>query len=93
MIPILRWEQAFINDRVVDVAFSNGVVNTFTTENRRVDRITAGLAFRLNPLAVFQLAYEFTQTNSGQPLAEVVNFLPTNSSSNHSVMLGAAFGF
>lgn len=93
LIPVLRWEQAFILDRLVDVEFSNGAVTTFTTENRRVDRITAGLAFRLNPLAVFQLAYEYTQTNGGKPLAEVVNYLPTASSRNHSVMLGAAFGF
>jgi hypothetical protein len=93
LIPILRWEQAFLHDRIVDAAFSNGVVNTFITENRRVDRLTAGIAFRLNPLAVFHLAYEFTQTDGGKPLAEVTNFLPTPSSRNHGVLFGAAFGF
>ena len=93
LIPILRWEQAFLLDRIVDAEFSGGVVNTFTTEDRRVDRLTAGLAFRLNPLAVFSLAYEFTQTNGGKALAEVTNFLPTPSARNHAVLFGAAFGF
>jgi hypothetical protein len=93
LIPVLRWEQAFIQGRIVDAAFNNGVVSTFTTENRFVDRLTAGLAFRLNPLAVFQLAYEYTWTNHGKSLGEVSDFLPTTSSKNHSVMLGAAFGF
>jgi hypothetical protein len=93
LIPVVRWEQAFLLDRIVDAEFSNGVVTNFITENRRVDRLTAGLAFRLNPLAVFQLAYEFTQTNGGKPLAEVTNFLATPSSRNHAVLFGAAFGF
>ncbi|MBL7685928.1 MAG: hypothetical protein JNK65_07850 [Deltaproteobacteria bacterium] len=93
LIPVLRWEQAFIRDRVVDAGFSAGVLTKFSTENRRVDRLTTGLAFRLNPLAVFQLAYEFTKTNPGGALADVVNYLPTTSNKNHSVMFGAAFGF
>ncbi len=92
-IPVLRWEQAFLLDRVVDAAFSNGAVTHFQTENRRVDRITAGMAFRLNPLAVFQLAYEYTQTNKNQALADVVNYLASPSTRNSSVMFGAAFGF
>jgi hypothetical protein len=93
LIPVLRWEQAFIDGRLANVDIQNGVVTTFQTENRRVDRLSAGLAFRLNPLAVFQLAYEMTQTNTGKPLADVVNFLPTPSHRNHGVLLGAAFGF
>lgn len=93
IIPILRWEQAFLLDRIVNASYSNGVVTNYQTENNRIDRLTAGVAFRLNPLAVFQLAYEYTQTNKGTPLADVVNYLATPSSSNSSVMFGAAFGF
>jgi hypothetical protein len=93
LIPIVRWEQAFIDGLVTDYEALGGVTTTLVQENRFVDRITAGLAFRLNPLAVFQLAYEYTWTNGGQSLATVTNYLPTPSSTNHSVMFGAAFGF
>jgi hypothetical protein len=93
LIPVVRWEQAFLQGLVSNFEAVNGMVTALDTENRFVDRITAGLAFRLNPLAVFQLAYEYTWTNSGQSLATVTNFLPTPSSSNHSVMFGTAFGF
>ena len=92
LIPVVRWEQAFLLGMVTESEFQNGAT-TFTTQNRRVDRATVGLAFRLNPLAVFQMAYEFTQTNSGQSLASVTNYLPTPNDRNHSFMFGAAFGF
>ncbi len=93
LIPILRWEQVFIDDRLTDVEFSNSTVSTYNTEDRRIDRLTAGLAFRLNPLAVFQLAYEYTQTDGGKSLSEVINYLETSSSKNHAVLFGVAFGF
>lgn len=92
-IPIVRWEQAFISGLVTEFEADNNVVTKLTKQNRRVDRITAGMAFRLNPIAVFHMAYEYTQTNKGQSLASVTNYLPTPSSSNHSFMFGAAFGF
>lgn len=92
-IPIVRWEQAFLNDQISNVTYAAGTVTNYQTENRFVNRGTVGLAFRLNPLAVFQLAYEYTWTNSGQALADVVNYLATPSSSNNSFMFGAAFGF
>lgn len=92
-IPILRWEQAFIQDRIIDATIVGGVVTNYQTQSNRVDRLSAGLAFRFNPLAVMQLAYEYTQTNKNTPLAEVTNYLATPSSKNNSVMLGAAFGF
>lgn len=93
LIPVVRWEQAFLNGLVTDFQATNGIVTSLVKENRRVDRITAGFAFRLNPLAVFQLAYEYTQTNKGGTLASVTNYLPTASSTNNSFMFGAAFGF
>ncbi|MFO1518324.1 MAG: hypothetical protein U1F57_01455 [bacterium] len=94
LIPVLRWEQVFLRDRLVDVQIQNSAVTKYQTENNRIDRLTAGLAFRLNPLAVFQLAYEFTQTNGGRALADVMtNDIPTSSSRNHAVLFGAAFGF
>jgi hypothetical protein len=93
LIPVLRVEQAFLNGHVTEFEALDGVVTVLEKENRRVDRITGGLAFRLNPLAVFQLVYEFTNTNSGKSLASVTNFLPTPSSQNQAVLFGAAFGF
>lgn len=93
LIPVLRWEQVFLRGLVTDLEIQNGLVTKLETENRRVDRITAGLAFRLTPQAVLHAAYEYTQTNSTGSLASVVNYLETPSSKNHSVMLGAAFGF
>ena len=93
IIPVVRWEQAFINGLVTDFEAVGGLVTVLDKENRFVNRITGGLAFRLNPLAVFQLAYEYTWTDASKPLATVTNFLPTTSSTNHSVMFGTAFGF
>ncbi len=93
LIPLLRWEQAFLNGRITDATISGGQLTEYVTQNNQVDRLAVGLAFRLNPLAVFQLAYEYTQVNNGTPLAEVVNYLPTLSSQNNAVMFGAAFGF
>lgn len=93
LIPVVRWEQAFLQGMITDYEVVNGAVTDLQKENRRVDRATAGLAFRLNPLAVFQLAYEFTQTNSGKSLASVTNYLPTPNDRNHAFMFGAAFGF
>ncbi|MFO1463891.1 MAG: hypothetical protein U1F66_08925 [bacterium] len=93
LIPVLRWEQAFLRGLVTNAVATNGALTTYQTENRRVDRLTAGLAFRLNPLAVFQLAYEFTQTNQGKALADVTNYLPTPNDRNHAFLFGAAFGF
>jgi len=92
-IPVLRWEQAFLRGLITNAVATNSILTTYQTENRRVDRLTAGFAFRLNPLAVFQLAYEFTQTNGGKSLATVTNFLPTPNDRNHAFLMGAAFGF
>jgi hypothetical protein len=94
-VAVIRGEQAWLDDFLEEAAFSGGQLTAFETEDRRVDRITAGLAYRPVPLVAFQLAYEFTQTNSGESLAGVTNFLPAreNEDHAHSVLLGAAFGF
>jgi hypothetical protein len=95
MVAVLRGEQVWFDEMLQEMAFSRGVVTDFDTDNRRLDRITAGLAYRPVPLVVFHLAYEFTQTNRGQSLAGVTNFLPAqeNEDRAHTVMVGAAFGF
>jgi hypothetical protein len=95
MVAVLRGEQVWLGDRVTEVAFSGGSLTAFDTEDRRVDRITAGLAYRPVPLVVFHLAYEYTLTNSGKSLAGVTNFLPAQEHEDtaHTVMVGAAFGF
>jgi hypothetical protein len=94
-VAVVRGEQAWLDDRVTDVAFTDGVLTEFQTENRRVDRVTVGLAYRPVPLVVFQLAYEYTQTDAGKSLAGVTNYLPAQPGEDnaHMVMIGSAFGF
>jgi hypothetical protein len=95
LIPVVRWEQAWLNGLLSDLTFENGVVTELERENRFVDRITVGLAYRPVPLVVFQLAYEYTWTNHGKSLADVTNFLPAQPGENtaSSVLVGVAFGF
>jgi hypothetical protein len=95
LIGVLRGEQAWLDDLVQEVDFSGQTLTTFAIDNRRVDRVSVGLAYRPVPLVVFQLAYEYTQTNAGQSLAGVTNFLPAGpgEDSVHTVMFGSAFGF
>ncbi len=95
LIGVLRGEQAWLDGLVQEVDFSGGTLTAFETDNRRVDRITVGLAYRPVPLVVFQLAYEYTQTNAGRSLAGVTNFLPAGPGEDHvnTVLFGTAFGF
>jgi len=92
---VLRGEQAWLDDMVQEATFGGGQLTTFETDDRRVDRITTGLAYRPVPLVVFQLAYELTQTDNGKSLAGVTNFLPAgeHEDTSHAVLVGAAFGF
>ncbi len=94
-VAVIRGEQAWLDDRVTDVAFNDGTLTAFQTENRRVDRVTIGLAYRPVPLVAFQLAYEYTQTDAGKSLAGVTNYLPAQAGedSAHMVLIGSAFGF
>jgi hypothetical protein len=95
LIGVFRAEQAWLDDLVQEIDFSNGVLTAFDTTNRRIDRFTVGLAYRPVPLVVFQLAYEYTQTNAGQSLAGVTNFIPAGPGEDNvnTVMIGTAFGF
>jgi hypothetical protein len=95
LIGVVRMEQAWLDDLVTEVGFEAGQLTTFDTQNRRVDRISVGLAYRPVPLVVFQLAYEYTQTNAHQSLAGVTNYLPAapGEDSVNTVMVGSAFGF
>jgi len=95
LAAVVRPEQVWLDDLIEEVGFGGGNLNTFETANRRVDRITTGLAYRPVPLVVFQLAYEYTQTNHGRSLAGVTNFLPARPGEDHvnTVMFGTAFGF
>jgi hypothetical protein len=95
LIPTVRWEQAWLDGRVRAVDFTGGTLTTLERENRFVNRITAGLAYRPVPLVVFQLAYEYIWTNRGQSLAEVTNFLPAQRKEwdAGAFLFGVAFGF
>lgn len=95
MIPTLRWEQAWLDGLVRAVDFAGGALTRIAQEDRFVNRITAGLAFRPVPLVVFQVAWEYTWTNRGKSLAEVTNFLPAQERERDAsaVLVGVAFGF
>jgi len=95
LVAVVRGEQAWLDDLVEEVAFEGQTLTAFETDNRRVDRVSIGLAYRPVPLVVFQLAYEYTQTNSGKSLAGVTNFLPAGPDENeaHAFLSGVAFGF
>jgi hypothetical protein len=95
LVPTLRWEQAWLDGRVRRVAFSDAVVSRIDTEDRFVNRVTLGLAYRPVPLVVFQAAYEYTWTNKGTSLAEVTNFIPAQVKERDvgSFLFGVAFGF
>jgi hypothetical protein len=95
LIPVLRWEQVWLPSLLQTAAFEDGVLTEFNTQNRFINRITAGLAYRPMPLVGFSLAYEYTWTNDGKSLADVTNFLPAKEHEDHahSIMAGMTFGF
>jgi hypothetical protein len=95
LIPVLRWEQVWLPSLLQDAAFEDGVLTEFNTQNRFINRITAGLAYRPMPLVGFTLAYEYTWTNDGKSLADVTNFLPAKAREDHahSLLAGMTFGF
>jgi hypothetical protein len=91
----LRGEQVWLNGLVKEIDFSSGNLTSIDRENRWVDRVTLGLAYRPVPLFVIQTAFERTWTNSGKSLAAVTNFLPARRSEDtaNTFLLGVAFGF
>ncbi|MBI3797899.1 MAG: hypothetical protein HY268_13140 [Deltaproteobacteria bacterium] len=95
LIPVLRWEQVWLPSLLQTAEFEDGVLTDFNTQNRFVDRVTAGLAYRPTPLVGFTLAYEYTWTNSGKSLSDVTNFIPAQPGEDHvhSLLAGITFGF
>jgi len=92
LTAVVRGEQDWYNGLIRELSFSAGQVTGLEKANRRIDRVTIGGSYRPVPLVVFQLAYEFTEVNEGG-LAEVTNYLATEDSKAHAILLGAAFGF
>ena len=95
LIPLARLEQVWIPSLVREASFSDGVLTSFKTQSRILNRFTGGIAYRPTPLVVFQLAYEYTRTNKDDSLSDVTNFLPAgpNDHDAHALLFGAAFGF
>ena len=93
-VAVTRWEQAWLNGLISSAEFSDGLL-TLEKDNRFVDRLTLGLAYRPVPLVVFQAAYERTWTNAGKSLSGVTNFIPAGSTDNvqNAFLFGVAFGF
>ena len=80
---------------MTEATFEDGLLTNLVKENRFVNRITLGFAYRPMPLVVFQTAFERTWTNSGKSLASVTNFIPAGTSENiqNAFLFGVAFGF
>jgi hypothetical protein len=95
LVAVLRGEQVWLDGLVQDATFSGGRLTSFEDDHRYVARLSAGLAYRPVPLVAFQLAYEFTMTDSGQSLSGVTNFLPAGPTEDHAhtILVGATFGF
>ncbi len=94
-IVTTRMEQVWLDGLVKELAFSGGALTDFATENRFVNRLTLGFAYRPVPLVVLQAAYERTWTDRGKSLSAVTNFIPAGAteSTANTFLLGAAFGF
>ena len=95
LVAVLRGEQVWLDGLVQEVDFAGGQLTNFEEDHRYVARFTAGLAYRPVPSVAFQLAYEYTMTDSGQSLAGVTNFLPAQEDEDHAhtILVGAVFGF
>jgi hypothetical protein len=94
-VLVARGEQVWLRGMMTETAFSGGIVQAIERENRFVNRVTLGLAYRPVPLVVFQLALERTWTDHGKSLAGVTNFIPAErtQSTQSALLFGAAFGF
>ena len=95
LVPVLRVEQAWLKGLLGQVNFSGGLLTGVSAENRHIWRITPGIALRLTPLVRFQLAYEYTKTDTGKSLRTVTNFLPALDTEDHAnaLLVGVAWGF
>jgi len=94
-IVTLRGEQVWLDGLVSEIDFTNGHLTSFQQDNRHVNRVTLGFAYRPLPLVVFQTAFERTWTDRGKSLSGVTNFLPARRSEDtaNTFLLGVAFGF
>ena len=94
LVPVVRFEQVWFEDRLVALDFTGGDVTGMQLENRLLQRGTIGLAYRPTPLIVFSAAYEYTWTDRGG-LAGLTNFLSARADERaaQTVSMGVAFGF
>jgi hypothetical protein len=95
LVAVLRGEQVWLDGLVQEVDFAGGKLTNFEEDHRYVSRFTVGFAYRPVPSVAFQLAYEYTMTDSGQSLSGVTNFLPAQANEDRAstILVGAVFGF
>jgi hypothetical protein len=95
LVPTLRLEQVWFDNRVEAVGFEDGVLTEFDHDDRQLGRVTLGMAYRPTPLIVFTAAYEYLWTDSGESLDGLTNFLSArdDEDSAHAFLMGASFGF
>lgn len=95
LIATFRAEQVWFSGLLQQIAFTDGSLTQFKTQQRLLNRYTVGLTYRPVPLVALQLAYEYTRTNKGKSLSTVTNFLPATAGEyfQNAFLMGLAFGF
>jgi len=95
LIATLRLEQVWFSGLINSIAFTDGSLTEFKTQQRLLNRYTLGLTYRPMPLVALQLAYEYTRTNQGKSLSTVTNYLPAKPGEyfQNAVLMGLTFGF
>ena len=88
LIPILRYERVAFDGDVAEFDFAGGHVTELEQVERTQQRVSAGIAFRPIPQAVFHLVYERNDAIDGDLIDPGIGEDSTN-----AVTLGMAFGF
>lgn len=88
LTPVVRYERAWYDGNLEAFDFAAGAVSELDMADRRQSRISAGLAFRPVPQAVFHLVYERNDALEGALIDPAVVEGETN-----GVVFGMAVGF
>lgn len=88
VIPVVRYERVTYDGDLAEFDFEGGQVTELEKVDRTQQRISAGLAFRPIPQAVFHLVYERNDAVDGAMIDPGVGVDSTN-----AVTFGMAFGF
>jgi hypothetical protein len=89
IIPIVRYDRAWLRQEIRDLTFSGGAVTMLNLSNRQQHRITAGINFRPIQNVGFQFAYE----HNGRRVGDTLIFPETAAGTTNGFLMGATFSF